>query len=107
MANEGNEDQKKQKVSGQVERGVMKRGKAEPPIPFEHDTKVVKLPGCPDCDGRGWFLINPFGTGGGGGAGGYRNMCQCQTCANSEKYWKEHGELPPEIAKEMEEAKVS
>lgn len=89
-----------------VEGIVIKRGTAEPPVPFKHDTQVVKLKGCPDCTGRGWFLINPFETGGSDGSGGYRNMCQCQTCLNTEKYWKEHGVLPPEIAKEMEEAKV-
>lgn len=77
----------------------IRRGRATVPIPFEHDTNVIRMEGCPDCNGRGWFLINPFATGGSNGAGGYRNMCQCLTCLDCQSYWNEHGTLPEGIMK--------
>lgn len=43
-------------------------------------THVISWADCPKCDGRGWFLINPFATGGPNGAGGLANKRQCQTC---------------------------
>ena len=65
--------------------------------PLGYGQQIVRLPSCPDCDGRGWFLINPFATGGSNGAGGPRNMCQCLTCYDSHEFWKQFGELPPEL----------
>jgi len=56
----------------------------------------VRWKDCPDCEGRGWFLINPFATGGGGGAGGAGNARQCQKCKTTHDYYKSHGyKLPP------------
>lgn len=72
----------------------MNPGRGENPIPLKHDSVIVSISTCPDCDGRGWFLINPFATGGHDGCGGIGNHCQCQTCADAERYWKEHGRLP-------------
>lgn len=70
------------------------RGRGDPPVPFQADDQVIKLAGCPDCTGRGWFLINPFATGGGGGAGGLENMTQCRTCVSAHKHYEAHGVLP-------------
>lgn len=72
-------------------------GRGENPVPLRHDSEVIRMRGCPDCDGRGYFLINPFGMGGSNGAGGLGNMCQCQTCFNAKKSFDEYGRLPPEI----------
>ena len=47
---------------------------------FKDDDTVIRWRDCPDCEGRGWFLINPFATGGGNGVGGVGNACQCQSC---------------------------
>ena len=47
---------------------------------------------CPACDGRGWFLINPFATGGGNGCGGDSNIKQCGTCLQAYN----HAEKDPE-----------
>lgn len=66
-------------------------------IPLRWDDTIVKMDGCPDCKGRGWFLINPFATGGFGGCGGIGNSTQCQTCVNTEKYFKETGKIPRSI----------
>lgn len=51
--------------------------------PFQEGDNVMRWVECPDCDGRGWFLINPFATGGRGGAGGLSNMRQCPTCRDA------------------------
>jgi hypothetical protein len=50
------------------------------PRGFQPSDKVLRWRDCPDCGGRGWFLINPFATGGGDGVGGLDNMRQCATC---------------------------
>lgn len=47
---------------------------------FREGDNVVRWRDCPDCEGRGWFLINAFKTGGSNGAGGLQNMTQCKTC---------------------------
>lgn len=54
---------------------------------------VIRWKDCPDCKGRGWFLIRPFETGG-GGAGGPRNMTQCQLCKATHAFYMQHGRLP-------------
>lgn len=66
------------------------------------DDLIVRLENCPDCDGRGWFLINPFATGGSNGAGGIGNMTACKTCVAAKKYWDEHGTLPPDVVERIE-----
>ncbi len=76
-------------------------GRADHPVPLDWDSKIIRLRGCPDCDGRGWFLINPFATGGGNGCGGITNTCQCQTCFAAKEYWDKNGELPPELIERM------
>jgi len=48
---------------------------------FTDKDVVLSWADCPDCNGRGWFLIRPFMTGGSNGAGGIGNMRQCETCA--------------------------
>lgn len=55
------------------------------PMPYEDGgfktgDRVIKWRDCQRCNGRGWFLIRPFATGGGNGAGGLTNMRQCETC---------------------------
>lgn len=62
-------------------------------IPFG-DSRIVKMQGCPCCDGRGYFLFNPFAVGGTNGAGGPGNMRQCLTCLDCETFWNQHGRLP-------------
>lgn len=57
------------------------------------DEKIVRLPGCPDCQGRGWFLINPFATYP-WPAGGWQNHRQCDTCLQAEAHWQATGTLP-------------
>lgn len=60
----------------------------ERPRPIDPGDQVVKWEDCPCCGGRGWFLINPFKTGGAGGAGGLNNMTRCQTCLDAHKQWE-------------------
>lgn len=89
----------------EVERRLpIRRGKGDPPEPLSWGSKIVKMTGCPDCGGRGYFLINPFATGGGDGVGGPGNRTQCLTCLDSEAYFKKHGELPVEIAEPVQAA---
>lgn len=71
--------------------------KGEPPKPLEPDQNVVRFFDCPHCNGRGWFLINPFATGGSNGAGGIRNMTQCLTCVRAKEHFEAHGELPEDL----------
>ena len=57
--------------------------------------EIISWADCPDCKGRGYFLIRPFATGGSNGAGGIHNMTQCKTCRDAyrkaEKEKKEGG----------------
>jgi hypothetical protein len=76
------------------------RGKPENPTPFKNTDDVIRMHDCPDCKGRGWFLINPFETSP-WPSGGYENCCQCQTCVSAKAYWDQHGFLPEELAREM------
>jgi hypothetical protein len=46
---------------------------------FKDSDTVIKWRDCPDCSGRGWFLINPFATVP-APAGGIENMRQCPRC---------------------------
>jgi hypothetical protein len=78
------------------------RGRPENPKGFRPGDDVIKLRGCPDCKGRGWFLINPFATSP-PPAGGIGNMCQCQTCASAKAYYDAHGCLPPQLVEAMEQ----
>jgi len=84
-----------------MDRRVVLRGRPASPVGLDHGDDVVRLKGCPDCSGRGYYLIQPFATGGSNGAGGLRNMCQCQTCADSKAYYIEFGELPPSVVADM------
>lgn len=62
-----------------------------------HGVKLPSLPFCPDCSGRGSFLINPFATGGSNGAGGAENLAQCLTCKDAHDWYMKHGALPAEL----------
>jgi len=84
---------------------MIRRGRADKPVGLNWNDNVVQMNGCPDCKGRGWFLINPFATGGGNGFGGIGNLTQCLTCLDCKAYWDEHGVLPPEVVAEMAGAK--
>jgi hypothetical protein len=75
----------------------VQRGKGDNPTPLTPDDSIVMLATCPSCKGRGWFLINPFATGGSNGAGGLGNMTQCLTCLDAREYCKTHGRLPDGI----------
>lgn len=85
-----------------MDRRVVRRGRPENPEPIQYGADVPILKGCPDCGGRGYYLIQPFLSGGSNGAGGLRNMCHCQTCTDSKAYYLEHGELPPSVVADME-----
>jgi hypothetical protein len=67
------------------------------PVAMKYGDEYPRLEGCPSCEGRGWFLINPFATGGTNGAGGIGNMTPCLTCIDAKAYWDAHGELPPNL----------
>lgn len=88
----------------QTESDFVLRGRPENPKPFSESDTVYALRGCPSCNGRGWFLINPFATGGGNGCGGLGNTCQCLTCADAHAYYKKHGKLPSQLAHLLENA---
>lgn len=93
-------------LTAPVESVVIRRGRGDAPKPMNYGDEVPRLVGCPDCGGRGYFLIRPFMTGGTNGAGGLGNMTQCLTCLDCKAYYEQHGELPPEIVKEMEAKKA-
>ncbi len=61
---------------------------------LEPGQDVIRWNDCPDCKGRGYFLINPFATGGSNFCGGIANMTQCKRCEETHAYWKLHGKLP-------------
>jgi len=73
------------------------RGYPDEPKGMEPSDTVIRISTCPDCTGRGWFLINPFATRGSNGAGGIRNITQCQTCQAAYAYYQRTGELPDRI----------
>lgn len=77
---------------------IIRRGRGNPPSPVKPGDEIVRLQSCPDCGGRGWFLINPFSVGGPNGAGGIENLTQCLTCLDAHAYWQLHGQLPPELS---------
>lgn len=74
------------------------RGRGENPQPLSGDEALVRLKTCPSCEGRGWFLINPFATGGNNGVGGIGNLTQCLTCVDVHDYFVKHGKLPEGIS---------
>lgn len=86
---------------------AVRRGRPSNPTGFRLSDAAIRMLGCPDCDGRGWFLINPFATGGPGGAGGFSNMCQCLTCLDSKRYYDAFGELPPSVVADMQRHKAA
>lgn len=55
---------------------------------------VVKLTGCPDCGGRGWFCENPF-------AEFNKRYIQCPTCLAAKRHFDAHGTLPADIEAAM------
>lgn len=63
-------------------------------IRMDTNDLVVKLEGCPDCNGRGWFCTNPF-------AEFNRRYVQCPTCADAKRHYDAHGELPADIVAAM------
>jgi len=85
-----------------ADRRPVRRGRPEEPQSLRSTEDVTRLKGCPDCAGRGYYLIQPFKTGGSNGAGGLGNMCHCLTCVDSKAYWDEFGELPPSVVADME-----
>lgn len=66
-------------------------------VPLGPTGEVVRFRHCPQCDGRGYFLINPFATSC-GGFGGIANIAQCLTCLETKRYFNEHGVLPEPFA---------
>lgn len=64
---------------------------AAAPMPAED---IIRMEHCPRCEGRGWFLGNPFATGGTNGCGGISNIRQCLTCLDCNTYYERHGKLP-------------
>ena len=64
------------------------------PIYAGMDQEYAKLKGCPECEGRGYFCLNPF-------AETNKKFVRCQTCVEAERYFKKHGELPEHIASKI------
>lgn len=58
------------------------------------DDPIVKMHGCPDCSGRGWFCENPF-------ASFNKKYLQCPTCLSAKQHFDKHGSLPDDIAAAM------
>jgi hypothetical protein len=58
------------------------------------DGDIIKLKGCPDCGGRGWFCDNPFIEHG-------KTYKQCPTCLAAFIHHGKHGTLPEDIEKAM------
>ena len=46
-------------------------------LPIPEGAGIVSWRDCPDCNGRGWFLKNPFATG-----GGLAVVAESATCCN-------------------------
>lgn len=69
------------------------RGKPDPPVGLQPTDNIVRWQNCPDCKGRGWYLIHPFKTSP-WPAGGVENTCQCLTCVHAKKFYEEHGREP-------------
>jgi hypothetical protein len=65
---------------------------------------VIRLKICPDCDGRGYFVINPLHPGSCEAAHGVGNMTQCLTCLQSKSHFDRYGELPPELVARLPDA---
>lgn len=65
------------------------------PRPLHGD--VIRLKCCPDCGGKGYFVINPFHPGSCEAANGPGNMTQCLTCLWAKTYYDRHGALPDEL----------
>ncbi len=55
------------------------------------DDPIVRLKGCPDCYGYGWFVANPF-------AEYNKRFYQCPTCIEAKRHFDKTGELPGDIA---------
>jgi len=52
------------------------------------DDIIIRWKDCPHCDGRGWWLDNPFKE--------YNKITyQCKTCLESKAYFDKHGTVPP------------
>jgi len=75
---------------------VVRLSDARPANPegFQPGQDVIRWKDCPACKGRGYFLINPFATGGDNFVGGISNLCQCQVCLKAHEYWAVTGEVP-------------
>ena len=63
---------------------------------------IPRLLKCPECGGRGWFLINPFATGGSKGAGGSDKMPKCETVVRAKDFWDAKCVLPPDGVERIE-----
>lgn len=61
------------------------------------DDPIVKMRGCPDCDGWGWICLNPF-------AAFNRRIVQCPTCEDAKLHFDKHGTIPDDIAAAMSQA---
>lgn len=61
--------------------------------PVSND-EVVRMKGCPDCEGRGWFCLNPF-------APYNKKYKQCPTCIDAKRHYEKHGVLPEDIEKAL------
>jgi hypothetical protein len=55
------------------------------------DQDIIKMRGCPDCGGRGYFIANPFAPYG-------LDYRQCKTCWDAKQHYDAHGSLPDELA---------
>lgn len=63
------------------------------------DQTYHKLRGCPSCEGRGWFALDPFGL-------PYpKNIVACPTCERSKRYFDLHGVLPQDVQDAIDSAR--
>lgn len=57
------------------------------------DDKVLRWQNCPRCDGRGYFLINPF-IPRFADLTAPENLRQCETCLKAKAFWNQYGREP-------------
>ena len=60
------------------------------------DQVYIKLRGCPDCGGLGWFIEDPFAH-----PIGSMIHRSCLTCERSKKHYDDTGELPEDVVARM------
>lgn len=76
---------------------LQNRGPGFPPDPRPLYGDVVVFKACPDCGGKGYFVIHPFHPGSCEAAHGPGNMTQCLTCVRAKSHYDRHGVPPTDL----------